>query len=186
MFQTILDTDIKARARALAAEIKRKRPDLIGLQEAFRITVEPLSDPGDPNYPPAPLEVHDYLHDLLAALHALRARYKVAALVTNTNAPLPRFDGVQRDVVRLIDRDAILVRQEVQISRATARNFRTNLEVEGQTQWRGFVIVDAKVRGRTYRFANTHLEQGLPVELAPIQAALARELIVELKMRGFL
>jgi endonuclease/exonuclease/phosphatase family metal-dependent hydrolase len=70
------------------------------------------------------------------------------------------------------------------ISRVTARNFRTNLVIAGQTIWRGFVAIDARVRGKTYRFVNTHLKvrgEGPAIQISAIQAAQARELIVELR-----
>jgi endonuclease/exonuclease/phosphatase family metal-dependent hydrolase len=184
VFQTIIDTNFSERAEAIASEIGRLEPDLIGLQEVFRITVEPHSEPSDPNYPPPPIQVHDYLSDLLAALRKHRLRYKVAATITNVNTPLPRFTGAKLDTVRFIDRDVILVRKNIDISRATARNFRTNLLVEGQTVWRGFVAVDARVRGKTFRFVNTHLEvrgEGPTIQISAFQAAQARELIIELR-----
>ena len=180
VFQTILDTNFKERAEAIAAKIGRLRPDLIGLQEVFRITVEPFSEPSDPDYPPPPIQVHDYMSDLLAALKKRHLRYKVAATITNVNTPLPMFT----DMVRFIDRDVILVRKNIDISRATARNFRINLVVEEQTVWRGFVAVDARVRGKTFRFVNTHLEvrgEGLANQISAIQAAQARKLIIELR-----
>jgi endonuclease/exonuclease/phosphatase family metal-dependent hydrolase len=184
VFQTVLDTNFKERAEAMAAEIGRLRPDLIGLQEVFRITVEPLSDPSDPNYPPPPIQVYDYLSDLLAVLQKHRLPYKVAATIMNANAPLSRITGAELDTVRFIDRDVILVRKNIDISNATARNFRTDLAVEGQTVWRGFVAVDATVRGKTFRFVNTHLEvrgEGPDNPISAFQAEQARELIVELR-----
>lgn len=197
LFDSILETSFEQRAVSIAEEIQHKRPDLIGLQEVFRITVEPLvqpDNPFDPLYPPPPNEVHDYLSDLLSALSARGLQYKVAVTITNVNIPLPRLTQTgELDVVRFVDRDVILVRKNVSISEATARNFRTNLEVEGVTLadeavlepvWRGFTAVNARVRGTTYRFVNTHLEVpgeelGAP-ELTFIQAAQAKELLTEL------
>lgn len=199
LFDSILETNFEERAESIAEEIEHERPDLIGLQEAFRITVEPLvepADPFDPLYPPPPNEEHDYLSDLLFALSARGLQYKVAVTITNVNIPLPRLTQTGGlDVVRFVDRDVILVRKNIAITEARARNFRTNLELEGvtladqdsvvETVWRGFTAVNARVRGITYRFVNTHLEVrgeefGAP-ELAFIQAAQAKELLTQLR-----
>jgi hypothetical protein len=94
------------------------------------------------------------------------------------------FDGPQPllDDVRLTDRDVILARADVATDNALGRNFNVvvtipvaGLEVDFL---RGWTAVDATVRGRTYRFVNTHLEVASPVPL--VQAAQAQELLAEL------
>jgi exonuclease III len=70
---------------------------------------------------------------------------------------VPTFDDL-----RLVDRDVILVRADIDISNPEAANYDENLQVAiGGVDLeftRGWVAVDAEVCGEAYRFVNTHLE----------------------------
>ena len=191
VLRTLADTNFAERAAALAAEIDHLRPDLIGLQEVSLIRTQ---SPGDflvGNPTPAQDELFDYLKILLDALAARGLDYEVAALVQDADVELPMLVGIDStgplfDDVRLTDFDVILARGDVEISNHMSRNYDENavipigaLSIEFT---RGLVAVDATVRGRTYRFVNTHLELADMVtaggELAqPLQA---QQLIEEL------
>jgi len=180
IFQTILDTDFLDRAAGMAAEVKHRRPDLIGLQEVTWISVVAPGDPPD-------VMVMDYLQELLTALERLGLHYEVAATIENADVELPIATPTGLGLARLVDNDVILARRGVRTSNATSQHYTTNLQIPigdppiATVEFlRGYVAVDAIVRGSTYRFVNTHLEiQGGSLDpLLPfVQAAQAQELI---------
>lgn len=150
---TIERTDFPARARAIAREVRRRRPDVIGLQEVSIIGVD---------IPPLGVSVHlDFLQILQAALQAEGLSYVVAVSGTNfTAAPAPG--------ISLTDMDVILVdARRVQVTSASAHTFSANLgEVApGVTLQRGWVSISAVVDGTPYTVANTHTEGTGPEEL---------------------
>jgi len=187
ILQTVFATDFPERSAALADEIARYRPALVGLQEVSNIRVQ---SPGDfliGNPQPAETELFDYLDILLAQLAARGLDYQVAGVVENADVELPYLAGFSGGVplfddVRLTDRDVILARGDVDTSNVLARNYAVNFSVPfGATTidfLRGFVAVDATVRNRTVRFVNTHLEVGSLVPV--IQQAQTAELLTEL------
>lgn len=187
ILQTVFATDFPERSAALADEIARYRPALVGLQEVSLLRVQ---SPGDfliGNPQPAETELFDYLDILLARLEAHGLDYRVAGVVENADVELPFLAGIVGGVpllddIRLTDRDVILARADVGTSNVTARNYAVNFTVPfGPTTidfLRGFVAVDATVRNRTVRFVNTHLEVAGIVPV--IQQAQAAELLAEL------
>ena len=183
VFETIQQTSFSERAARIAEEIKDRRPDLIGLQEVSRIT---LLAPGNP----PTVEVFDYLDELQQAMELLELDYYVAAVVENADIELPIVTSTGLGLARLVDRDVILARASVATSNVTTRNYAVNLVFPignppvAMVQFRrGFAAVNARIRGRDYRFVNTHLEvrgASLNPAIPFIQAAQAQELIAEL------
>jgi endonuclease/exonuclease/phosphatase family metal-dependent hydrolase len=144
------------RAASLAKEIKKVKPDIVGLQEAAWWRTGPLSsDPvGTLNNPTAsttdPLG-GDFLTDLLNQLNkgskkkgkkgaasakkkkAPPLRYRIAVVKTEFDAELPVNNGsgglatADRDE-RLTMRDAILVKKGVKVSNASSGTFNTLLQ----------------------------------------------------------
>lgn len=173
------------RAALLANEIAATNPDLIGLQEVEFVQI-PAAVPGG-------LVEVDYLEILLDALELLGLDYKVAGIVENIKLefPLPGFEGF-----KLIDRDVVLVRSDVKILEEPEEiRYNTTfvfplvvpdpLNPENTITipipfFRGFVAVKVKVRGRPYRFVNTHLEN----ENAAIRLLQAQELANFLHSQG--
>jgi hypothetical protein len=188
ILQTVFETDFPERAEALADQIARTRPHLIGLQE---VSLYRVQSPGDfliGNPQPAEDVLFDYLDILLDALEARGLDYVVAGVVENADIELPFFAGIggggqpQFDDIRVTDHDVVLARADVATSNATAANFEFNIEFSiggvDVVLLRGYVILDATVRGQTYRFANTHLEGA---SLVPeVQAAQMLELVTVL------
>lgn len=176
-FLHVQATNFAERAQALADEIEANDPDVVGLQEAVTI----LSDtPADGPATPAETPVYDYLQILLDALSARGLHYAPAAVVTNADTELPTALGFD---VRVVDHDAILVRTDqrvadLKVSNPQAANFATNLTVPTVagpiTLTRGWTSVDLKIRGRSFRVVNTHLETGAS---PPVQLAQANELL---------
>lgn len=177
-----------ARARRQALLIARNAPDLVGLQEVWRYRCRDLPPvPGACASPAIRDAFIDQLPITLDALAARGAHYKVAAVVRNFDTAdivlpidggelrgLPfRIDG-KNGLVLAQDRDVILARSGLATKPVVFPDcrpsvdgclFETTLVVPiaaypGVTveYKRGFVGVDADIRGRRYRFVNTHLE----------------------------
>lgn len=190
--------DFPARADALAEEIADRLPDVVGLQEVFNITLNGLNGP-------APYR--DQLTDTLDALNVLGANYVAVASVQNTQLTIPidfNGDSLPDAAVGVTDRDVILVRADIPASAVPFSQFCTRPSQDGGSGCnyqvniiapapnppfpnkqieieRGFVGVDAEIRGKDYRFINTHLEvrdiDPTNPSAAAIQAAQATELI---------
>ncbi len=173
------------RAAALAAEIVEKKPHLVGLQEVYNFTLD-----GNNNLPP----FRDHLLDLMNALSAQGADYRVAAVVKDMDIQLP-LGGI---LLGVTDRDVILARGDVQTSIVPVALSGCRASLDGCNYQvvaavaspvgeiaveRSFVAVDAVAGGVPVRFVNTHLEDREldPTDPNPlvraIQSAQAFELI---------
>jgi endonuclease/exonuclease/phosphatase family metal-dependent hydrolase len=184
---TIVDNSFPERAAAMAGEIVEKKPHLVGLQEVLNFTIDGAT-PGPP--------FNDYLQELLNALEARGADYRVAAVVKNLDLVFPF--GI--NLIGVLDRDVILARGDVvtdvvdptglcQVSQVsedgcnfiTAAILPNPLATETEPLppvaiKRGYVAIDALIGSFPVRFVNTHLEVR---ELGPfgfLQAAQAFEL----------
>jgi endonuclease/exonuclease/phosphatase family metal-dependent hydrolase len=165
--QTLIASLPEERMERIAEEIDTRSPDLVGLQEVFQV------------YAHGTLQF-DYLELLLDALRARGARYEVAVVRTSLDITAPAMmpDGTIY-FARVVDRQAILVRQGVQFwnpaAGAYAHHISVDLGIAPPVPWRrGWTAVDARVHGRTLRFINTHLETQLA---APINVLQGDELI---------
>jgi endonuclease/exonuclease/phosphatase family metal-dependent hydrolase len=182
--QAVQNTDFPERAESLADEIQRRRPDLIGLQEVALFELIRSDDPKVITY-------LDYKEILLAALRARNLDYEAAVTADNTTVTFPfpvdiDNDGVPDGVgLQFTDRDAILVRKNVTVSNAEVATFETLRAFPpipsfiGKDVIRGYAALDATVRGKTYRFAVTHLEN--EGDNPDIQDAQTAELIEDLE-----
>jgi endonuclease/exonuclease/phosphatase family metal-dependent hydrolase len=177
--QSVQGTDFTERADALAQQIQREQPDVIGLQEVARFE---LSVPGAP---PVTTPVLDYKEILLDALQARDLDYVAAVTADNTAVTFPfpvdiDSDGMPDGILTVTDRDAVFVRRKVGVSDVESVEFSTLRALppipglSGEVK-RGFVALDATVRGKTYRFVNTHLEN--EGDDPSVQDAQAAELI---------
>jgi len=180
----ILATDYPQRAMRLAELIRAERPHLVGLQEVYEIQVCLAVPPYT-----CVLDL-DYLDVLLANLNADEELYREASTIKNIDlqglpASLP--DGTPVFVV-LTDRDVIIARNDVETRNPVSANFSVGLPVDNpllpgfDKVLRGYTMVEATVRGRDYRFVNTHLEvSGGSDPLGPffraVQFAQATELV---------
>jgi endonuclease/exonuclease/phosphatase family metal-dependent hydrolase len=162
---TLEETHFASRAAAMAREIARARPHVVGLQEVSTVDI---------SLPPLGVEVHlDFLPGLLAELSARGLEYEVAATVRNIEArPLPG--------VSVLDNDAILVdRRRVTVRGTSGRRFTANLGpvAPGVTLARGWVTAAVTIGSREYTLASTHLESGGAPGLDQLRAAQAAELV---------
>ena len=206
MFQTVQYTNFPERAEAIADEIFLLKPHLIGLQEVSQWFIQSPSDffapfPPDvnPDQQPADVVVYDFLQILLDALAARGLNYQVAvSSVDNADVELPMLTGFTTitgypdpiptfDDVRLVDRDVILVRGDVETFNSAMASYGNNMSTSiGGTDLeftRGWVAVDAHIDDEVYRFVNTHLEiDGSPYSVfRVIQSAQMQELLTILK-----
>jgi len=200
VLREVTANDFPVRAKGLAREILKKKPDLVGLQEAalWRTgppTLEPLLNSGAK--PTASAVRYDYLKELLAQLNKGEPRYRIAVVQDEFDFEAPADEnGVPNDGPngaiknaeingRLTMRDAILARVGAGVTFKHKRmGHFANLLVEKisgvtVTVTRGWVAIDARVRGsNTFRFVDTHLEAFDPASEVPsIRARQAAELV---------
>jgi endonuclease/exonuclease/phosphatase family metal-dependent hydrolase len=178
-------TDFPARARALAAELAKAKPDIIGLQEAAILRTEEVYDPTST----AETEYLDFLKILLADLEARHVHYVPAVQIITTDVELPKLEGLTDggdpilSGVRLTDRDVILVRSDVPFADPftyyytafLGPSFDPSIPVPVDVL-RGITAVTATVHGREFRFVNTHLESEDAGGLFVIRTLQAQEL----------
>jgi endonuclease/exonuclease/phosphatase family metal-dependent hydrolase len=157
-FDEMVQTDFPERAEAIADLIAEHRPHVIGLQEVAHWETAPLADPANLT------TFVDFLPVLLDALGDRGVGYEAAAVNTNFVGNLPISETT---IARLTMRDVILVRTDLPTSQLkwsnpSSHNYSTSLFVPVGDQFvevlRGWSTIDVKIRGKTYRFANTHLE----------------------------
>lgn len=195
------------RARGLAQEILKKKPDLVGLQEVALWRTGPPSLEVFLNTgakPTATTVRYDYLSELLAQLNKGKGKggkgkpqYRLAVSQDEFDFEAPANEnGVAGDGPngaipnaeingRLTMRDVILVRNGagVTFKRPRAGHFANLLTVTvsgvNLSVTRGWTAIDAKVRGsHEFRFVNTHLEAFDPASQVPsIRALQAGELV---------
>lgn len=160
-YDTLQMTNFPERAVAIAKQIAKTKPHIIGLQEVSLI--QRFS-----TYPPTPgslTEQLDYLHILLNAIAAEGLNYRLADSVHNADVYVPMYAGGTPaspvlNTVRLLDADVILVRHDVDYGNSIKNNYAAALEIPdfGIKISRGYVSVEATVNQKAYRYVNTHLE----------------------------
>jgi len=202
VLREVTANDFPVRAKGLAQEILKKKPDLVGLQEAalWRTgppSVEPLLN--STATPTATAVRYDYLKELLAQLNKGKGKpqYRLAISQDEFDFEAPANEnGVAGDGPngaipnaeingRLTMRDAILVRNGAGVTfKRTRGGHFANLLTETISGvkivvTRGWVALDAKVRGsHLFRFVDTHLEAFDPATQVPsIRALQAGELV---------
>ena len=167
--------DFGARAEALADEIDRARPHVVGLQEAAILRTDV---PADGPASTAEAVAVDYVDALLAALARRGLAYRPVATFTGTDAELPAGIPPAFDI-RVTDRVVVLARARgVRVENAQSGAFATSITVPTAVGSialpRGWASVDVKARGRAFRFVTTHLEAFSPhVRAAQMQELLA-------------
>jgi endonuclease/exonuclease/phosphatase family metal-dependent hydrolase len=185
VLRDVIANDFPTRAKGLADEILRTKPDLVGLQEVAFWQTTPITPAGKA------LTI-DYLELLLNQLNKGPDRYEVVVVQNEFGTETPADannvpgDGPGGELAnaevlgKLLMRDVILARTSggVHTWNASGGNFNTLLELEVGGQpvavKRGWTATDARVRGgEAFHFVNTHLEAFQPL----IRAAQAQELV---------
>lgn len=177
---TFTATSFGARARAIASEIERAAPMVVGLQEVSRLEVD-LTALGL-----AYLFTVDFEDSLYAALTEQGLEYvKVAE---NTNIDLDVLPGPP--VLALRDKDVMLVRAGTTVEAAGNKSFDICLHpVPGSCPitvpypvpiFRGYVWARLPVGGASWTFVSTHPESGSSEDIAAIRAVQIAELVTTL------
>ncbi len=195
--RAIAIANIPERAKSLAQSIADRKPHLVALQEVYAFGCTSLVT----DFDACALfdgAFNDHLALTTSALEELGSEYHVVAILQNMTIPaLPVFvTGIAGPamVVSVIDRDVILARSDVSASVAEIPCVRPAPASDGChyqavapvetplgviTVERGFVAVNARVRGDDYLFVNTHLEVrmlGSSEDSTALQPLQAREL----------
>jgi endonuclease/exonuclease/phosphatase family metal-dependent hydrolase len=201
ILRDVTANNFPVRAKGLAKEILKKKPDLVGLQEValWRTgppSLEPLLSPAGAT---ATTVRYDYLAELLAQLNKGKKLYRAAVVQPEFDFEAPADEnqvpndgpnGFIKDAEingRLTMRDVILVRlgAGVVTSHPQKGNFAAMLTVQLSgvevKVLRGWTALDAKVRGSgKFRFVNTHLEAFDDSNQVPsIRAQQAAELVAK-------
>jgi len=159
-------TDFPARAEGIAREVAAAQPDLIGLQEAELWRSQTPAEAGNAQH-----VEYDFVRILLEALESRGLHYTAVAEEQGFDIELPGFLSPEDaglglvSFIRLTEREVILARadlktSELKLSNSQSGHFVTNVEFpdQGFVVLRGWASVDAKVRGKSFRFVTTHLE----------------------------
>ena len=170
VYNQLLETDFPSRAKVIAREIVEQSPSLIGLQEVVIAQTASIADPGNI------LTTLDWLEILLAELEAMGVPYEPVATNVNFGGAVPISPST---LAILTDRDVILARSdlptsELKLSDPMSHLFDAELvlSIAGEPLPipRGWSSVDVKLRGKSFRFVNTHLEAFHPL-IRQLQAA---------------
>ncbi len=164
--ETLAKTDFPTRAGAIADEIARKRPHVVGFQEVSEIHINLAAIGG-------PVVDLEFLPIIEAQLAARGLHYTVAATIKNIDAtPAP---GIE-----LVDYDAMLVNTDrASLYYAYGQNFTYNLGqiAPGVELKRGFIWAGATIGGKRCHFVSAHLEPDLgEYDLRELRAAQAAEI----------
>jgi endonuclease/exonuclease/phosphatase family metal-dependent hydrolase len=169
-YNNILATQPAERAAAVASEIARERPDLVGLQEVATLLT------GNAPGAPATTVQFDYLKLLQADLTARGQHYSVVATLPEFTAEAPSTLGFD---VR-VDRGNVLLARDS--DNATLTNVRADSYVNQLSvptlagpvpDLRGLTSVDVSLGGATFRFATTHLATVQPVQLQQMNEVIS-------------
>jgi endonuclease/exonuclease/phosphatase family metal-dependent hydrolase len=150
--------DFPTRARAIAGEIARAKPDFVGFQE---LSLYRTQTPPDFTATPATHVALDYAAELRRALAARKLKYRFVAIAPWTDAELSAGSPATVDI-RLTVRDGLLVRTNARIKIKRVRRVQyttvTPLIPDLVVAKRGYIAVDATKGGRSFRIVTTHLE----------------------------
>ena len=164
-YNEILASNRPERMAAVAREIARERPDLVGLQEAA------ILRSGDPI---ATTVVSDQTQLLLDKLDDLGRPYEVVAIMPGIDVQAPSALGGVRHTYRTV----LIARRglDLALTNMQVQHFLVNRVITAAiglsfTDTRGWASVDVRLRGRWFRFVTTHLEPMPPFSTQQAQAA---------------
>lgn len=164
-------TNYPLRARLLAREIARTRPDLVGLQEVALWRSGPM-ELGAIGVPNATTVDYDFLQILLDELAKRGVKYDAVNVGLRADVEAPSFSGnpfagqpgPDPKDIRMTMRDVILERHgnRMKVTASGGGIYSHNLQVSiagvAMNFDRGYQWVDVAQGRNSFRFVNTHLE----------------------------
>jgi endonuclease/exonuclease/phosphatase family metal-dependent hydrolase len=155
-YQDAQSTDFPARAKAVAQEIARTKPDVVGFQELTTWRTGPKNDPAA-----AGKVAFEHLAPMLAELKRLHQSYKVVKGGGGIDLEGPSSLGF--DVRISEDESLMLVRKGIKVVDRTAKRFTNQLQVPTKakglvTAVRSWNCLDLIKNGKPFRVVDTHLE----------------------------
>lgn len=188
-YATYLATRFPDRAAEMAAEIARDKPALVGLQEVATWHIGAFH-PEHPFALPGPVN-EDFVPELIQALAADGMHYaQVSFYNDNFTLAFPIATPAGLVSVGMVESGAIIARTDLPTSQLKLSNPQSGTYAAragvlpnplDPDPPHGFLItnswqsIDAKVRGKSFRFITTHLDFAAPEGL--ISAPQARELL---------
>jgi endonuclease/exonuclease/phosphatase family metal-dependent hydrolase len=192
IYRELEATDFPARSKLLAREIKKAKPDLVGMQEVAHWRVQEPSDAGWTESGGFGQPATETKYDFLALLMKRLPKYRVVGVNEQFDAELPAdadddpntgLLGADLDA-RLTMRDVIIVRKgsRVKAKQKTLKTgdfetlYTANIAGSEIVANRGWLSVEARVKkskkrkGGKFRFVNTHLEAFGDPEIREAQA----------------
>jgi hypothetical protein len=175
-YATYVATRFRDRAAEIAAEIARDKPALVGLQEVATWHIGAFN-PEHPFALPGPVN-EDFLAELIQALAADGMHYAVAARHDDNFTlafPIVTPSGIV--AVGMVESGAIIARTDLPVSQLKLSDpmsgtYNARLPVipnpldpdppHGFLFTNSWQSVDAKVRGKSFRFITTHLDALAP------------------------
>jgi Endonuclease/Exonuclease/phosphatase family len=169
-YATYVATRFKDRAKQLAAAIAQNGPALVGLQEVATWH-KGAFDPAHPFALPTPVS-EDFTHELLAALAADGAKYEVVSRHDdNFTLAFPVLTTEGLVSVGMVESGEILARTDgppgqLKLSHPQSGTYNARIPTipnpldpaEPFVFTNSWQSIDAKVRGKTFRFITTHLD----------------------------
>ncbi len=171
VLQEFVGTELPTRLGALADEIARERPHVVGLQEVSTLGVNLPPEFGFP-----PMQA-DFLDGLIQALALRGLSYHT---VSNLNFQFSLLGGA----IGLADRDVMLVQSDLPMLSQQNGTFSCPplcVPVPGLgTLSRGWVRATTRIGSRTVMFVSTHPESGDHPQIAALRAGQMQELAASL------
>lgn len=155
-YNNVIATKPAKRMAAIALEIAKRKPDLVGLQEAAILRT---------GSPTATNVKVDMLQSLLSELNKLKQSYTTVAILSGLDAEAPS-SSQKLGNVRFTVQDVIIARNDSLARKFVLSNVQTHpyqaqLTVPTATgpitNVAGWASVDVKSRGGNFRFVTTHL-----------------------------
>jgi hypothetical protein len=175
-YGTYVATRFKDRAKLIAAEIVQNQPALVGLQEVASWHAGAFNEAHPFALPTTVSE--DFTQELIAALAADGMQYAVAARHDNNfTLAFPIFTGTELVAVGMVESGVILARSDLppgqlKLSNPQSGTYNARIPLipnrfdpdppHGFQFTNSWQSIDAKVRGKTFRFITTHLDALAP------------------------
>ena len=155
-WNNVVATDFPARAKRIAKEVQRQKPDVIAIQEGARWR----RGPKDPNSPATEV-VYDYLPTLQRELQRLGLKYRLGHVQSELDIEGPSSGSFD---YRLTQQDAILIKRKkgLKVRKLSSGRFKARFDIPtliGTVKvFRGWSAADLTLNKKKVRVVDTHLE----------------------------